>query len=466
MVSRELLQQFNDFLSNELGFYFQADYMTDFEKKVNLIAKSFNFNDVDKCIRWLSTASLDKEQVKAISQVLSVGETYFFRDNNIYVALRDFILPKIITNKHEIGRPITIWCPGCSTGEEPYSIAILIDRFFPALRSFTKILGTDINPIFIERARKGVYGEWSLRNTPKDVRDLYFTHSNGKYSLIPKVKENVTFDFHNIVQDQNPLQLVNEFDLAICANVLIYFRKQGIQKAISNIVNAIAPKGWLIVSQIEVPFVQNNHLKPYYSHGLTFFQKEILPKPAIKKVEPVKAATPKPPPPKINYIELYERKEYAKLEELLETYLENNPSNEKKNIELMVLLVNTYANQKKYDQARKWIETAIEMDKLDPSLHYILASILHDMGELENSMVQLKKSIFLHPKFVMANFQLATTLDRLGRNKDALKYYKNTLKILESYKSNEILPDSQGITASRIQEIIQKRYESLLRINE
>ena len=103
-------------------------------------------------------------------------------------------------------RQLRIWSAGCCTGEEPYSIAILLDRLSQHIgQSSAKILATDINPIFLEKAAEGVYSEWSFRGTPAGVKERYFKpRKNGRFEILPRIRKRVAFSYLNLAEGFNP----------------------------------------------------------------------------------------------------------------------------------------------------------------------------------------------------------------------------------------------------------------------
>jgi chemotaxis protein methyltransferase CheR len=151
-------------------------------------ARELGFSDPQSCARMLLSEPLTQATLATLASHLTVGETYFFRDGNTFSALEERILPELLRERREAGRRLRIWCAGCCTGEEPYSIAMLLDRLLPDAEAWNiTILGTDINPHFLRKAGDGVYGEWSFRDAPAWVRDRYFVRRrDGCHVLHPQ----------------------------------------------------------------------------------------------------------------------------------------------------------------------------------------------------------------------------------------------------------------------------------------
>src|SRR3972149_7870675 len=122
----------------------------------SLASGNFGFDDSEAFIQWLRSSSPDRKHIEVLASHLTVGETYFFRDNDVYKALEDRILPELITSRHTGEKRLRIWSAGCSTGEEAYSIAILLTRMMADLKDWNiTILATDINPGALKKASEG-----------------------------------------------------------------------------------------------------------------------------------------------------------------------------------------------------------------------------------------------------------------------------------------------------------------------
>lgn len=171
MISNLLLAEFNQFLAAHTGLYFGKEKDKQLLKGTAEAAKEFGFKDPAKCIQWLMSTHLSKEQIEILGSYLTVGETYFFREQKSFEVLETKILPELIRSRNTgdaNGRRLRIWSAACSSGEEAYSIAVVLDKKKEELKDFnTLILATDINRKALKKARQGIYSEWSFRGIPK-----------------------------------------------------------------------------------------------------------------------------------------------------------------------------------------------------------------------------------------------------------------------------------------------------------
>ena len=175
---------------------------------------------------------------------LTVGETYFLRDPAQVAALRETILPEVVQRRGE-ERRLRMWSAGCSTGEEPYTLAMLLLEKHLADWDLT-IVGTDVNRESLRTAREGRYPAWSFRATPDYVRDRYFDPVHGGWRLIEPVRKMVRFAWMNLGAEAL-MPPAADLDLIVCRNVTIYFDDEATQRLYRALINALSAEGWLVL---------------------------------------------------------------------------------------------------------------------------------------------------------------------------------------------------------------------------
>src|SRR5262249_39274262 len=184
---------------------------------------------------------------------LTIGETYFFRNGPQFDALRQHIIPDLL-QRRAATRGLRVWSAGCATGEEPYSLAMTIGDLLPAGDFWhVSILATDINPQFLARAREGLYGEWSFRETPDELRARFWKQEQSRWRLRPEIRRMVSFMRLNLVEPTYPSVIngTSALDLLVCRNVTIYFDEATTRQVVERFYNALTPGGWLIVGHSE-----------------------------------------------------------------------------------------------------------------------------------------------------------------------------------------------------------------------
>jgi chemotaxis protein methyltransferase CheR len=500
-ISEKLLSEFCEFVTDNMGLYFPKERWKDLERGIYASALEFNFEDMESFIYWLMSSPLKKNQIEILASYLTVGETYFFREKRSFEVLGEHILPEIIRLKRGNDQRLRIWSAGCCTGEEPYSIAILINKLLPDLKDWNiTILGTDINPRFLQKASEGVYNNWSFRDNPLLIKETFFRQKNSKYEMLPHIKKMVNFTYLNLAEDVYPslINNTNAMDIIFCRNVLMYFSPKLIKKVIQNIYHSLLEGGWLIVSSSEISHV---HFKDFVSidyPGFTVYKKDNIlsqNKYIIKDFltdEIISAQTieesqytfqtnlnvfkepeiqPAPIEGTDRSLELEEKKtnridstqdlhaealtliQQCRFQEAIEKVtilLSQNQEDTK----AMALLSKILANQGNLNEALKWCEKSIHIDKLNPEYYYLRSAILQEKGIINEAIISLKQTLYLDQNFVLAYFALGNLALHQGRIKESNKYFENALLILKKYHRDEIPIGSDGITAGRFIEII------------
>ncbi len=490
-MSDTALAQFNDLVASRMGLSFPRERWSDLERGATFAAREFGHKDVESCIQWLLSSLPTRTQIETLASHLTVGETYFFREEKTFEALEKNILPGLIRQRRSGDRYLRIWSAGCATGEEPYSIAILVNKLLPDLKDWNiTILATDINPRALKKALSGVYNDWSFRDCPQWVKDRHFRKTkDGRYEIFPDIKKMVTFCYHNLVEDPYPLLLngTNATDVILCRNVLMYFVPERAKGVIQHYYHCLTDGGWLIVSPSEVSLVSHPQLLAANQHtGITLYRKDshrhqpeadllFTSEPSSEPFATAPVSLESPPchdnEPSLSVglqqkaVEVVASEEPAKFEVALGLYKESRYLEAEKAIigllsrnqvngEAMTLLARIYANQGKLPQALVWCQNAITVDKLNPGSHYLLATILQERGQVKEAMVSLKHALFLDPDFVPAHFALGILTLHQGKSKESRKHFENAFLLLNKYRQEDLLQEA-GITAGRLTEIIR-----------
>jgi chemotaxis protein methyltransferase CheR len=480
------LSQLSEFVAATMGLHFPRERWRDLECRTNSAAKEFGFSDADTFIQWLVTSSLTREQVETLASHLTIAETYFWREPRVFEALREQILPELIRSRQTGDRRLRIWSAGCATGEEPYSIAVALHKVLPGPEDWhITILATDINPRILRRAAAGVYGQWSFRNAPPWLKEGYFNCTeDGRLEILPEIRKMVTFAYLNLAEDiyPSPLNNTNAMDLIFCRNVLMYFTPERARRVSQNLYHSLVEGGWLIVGASELSHLLFSQFASAHFPGAIVYRKdrrESRPPAAfhLEAIAPQKALVQPPvesavkveqvaPPPQRHKSELVQAAESASPQqkadaEALDLCAEGHYAEVIERLEdeesprAMALAVRALANQGKLCEALAACEKAIAADKLDPGLHYLRATILQESSREGEAIAALKRALYLDPNFVLAHFALGNLVLRQGNTRAAQKCFENVLALLSACRQDDILPESEGLTAGRFREIIQ-----------
>jgi len=468
--------QVSDFVAERIGLSFPRERLGDLQRGFGAAAAELGFPDPAACVDWLLGAPLPKPQLQVLASHLTVGETYFFRESKTFEALASRVLPALIHARRSRERRLRLWSAGCASGEEAYSLAILLHQSLPDLEDWhATILATDINPHALRKAVSGVYGEWSFRGVPHGVKERYFDRTtDGRYVIRPEIRKLVTFEHVNLVEDGYPSLATdtNAMDVIFCRNVLMYFAPAQIGKVVRNFHHALVESGWLVVSPCEASqalfpqFVTVNVpgailYQTRDATGEIFAPAREMPVPwapqavVVHPPEPITAPSPASP----EYLEispyaaaasLYERGCYAEAADtLLDWCAQHTPERP-----VFSLLARTLANQGRLPDALAWCDRWIAVDKLDAASHYLRAVVLLEEGHPDEARRSLQHALYLDSDFALAHFALGNLARSRGKDDEADKHFANTLLVLARLQPDEVLPESDGLTAGRLRDTI------------
>ena len=235
------------------GIYFQDNkrYLLEsrLQKRLNFLSLS-TFEDYYNYVKFNPSGSAEK---KYLFEAITINETFFFRNPPQLDALVSTILPEIIDSKEKLSKnKIRIWSAASSSGEEVYSIAMMINELVrPKYPKFEyEIIGTDISNAVVDTARRGIYKEYSVRNTPAYYLKKYFKSNGSSFELDQKIKNMASFKLLNLYDDLSMRTMIN-YDVIFCANVLIYFDQASKVKVINHLYNSLLKNGYLFIGYSE-----------------------------------------------------------------------------------------------------------------------------------------------------------------------------------------------------------------------
>lgn len=457
MLDRDLLSRLCDFVSARMGLQFPRERWGELEGKVGVAARAFGHADVAEFIEWLVSSTPGREQIEILASHLTIGETYFWREPQVFEVLEGHVLPELIRVREGGERRLRIWSAGCATGEEPYSIAIAVCRALPAREGWNiTILATDINPLMLRRAKAGIYGGWSFRNVPRWLKESYFTtRKDGKHELSPKIRTMVTFAYLNLADDiyPSPLNNTNAMDIIFCRNVLMYFAPERVRKIGENLFHSLVPDGWLMVSSTELSQDLFPRFVPIHSHGAIVYRRdrrESRPPEQFPLKEPLFSRVPGQTPPPVFYptptpVDLPVPNLRAAAGGAPACQMPCPGAAE----------VRALANRGLLAKALATCEEAIAADKVNSGLQYLCAVILQELDRKQEAIMAFKRVLYLDPDFVLAYFSLGNLLLREQKVIAARKCFENVLTILGGRRDDEFLPESEGLTAGRLREIVR-----------
>ena len=458
-----------------IGLFIRAEDYGVFGEKIQGRLNANKRLDLNEyCAMLENNTPQAKAEWNELVALLTTGESYFFRNKDQITLLKNRILPELIALR-QTTRHLRIWSAGCSTGEEPYSLALLLDELLPPRTDWqVLILGTDINEKAIEKARKGIYTQWSFRMVASDLRDRYFTPHQDEWRILDSIRKRVTFNRCNLVEEIFPSWSgeMREMDLIICRNVFIYFAPETVSLVASKFADTLSDGGYLVTGHGELPMRNTAKLNTRISDDQLFFQKDSHHDlSATQKVEPtndwrqISGSSPsKIPDSGVDN----RRKKRVSLEQCktvgigvklppqrtiagrsatvsggiisdkTDTVLKNSAKKVDFNdLEECLELARACANSGDYEQAVRNCHKALKLSRASVEPYFLLAQIDETMGQADQAKESLKKVLYLDPFCIAAHLELGKIYLNDKDNKQARRFLGTAQELLASLPAGE-----------------------------
>lgn len=448
-LPNSLYARLADFIAAKIGLSFPPERRADLERCLVEAAPEFGFANAPQCAHWLLSTPLSPSQLNALATHLTIGETYFFRERKVIAALAEHVLPELIERRRGRHQYLRLWSAACSTGEEPYSLAILLHELLPDWCDWqVTLLATDINTRSLQKAAAATYGEWSFRESAPGLKERYFTRTaEQRFAVIPQIQRRVKFAQMNLADDFGAAADIRAMDVILCRNLLIYFAPAQALRLVENLRGALSDGGWLVVSPSECSQTLFARFTAVNFPGAILYRKD-------RAAEAATVITPGaefsvPPEWVIQESELTQPpREPSAGEPAPPLEPESVPCANPEE------LSRAFANEGKLPEALTWSARWVAADKLNPRAHYLHAMILMELGEWSAARGSLQRAVYLQPDFVLAHFALGNCARGDARGTEASRHLANALRLARARPANEELPESDGLTAGRLTEMI------------
>jgi len=404
-------------------------------------------SSLDEYCDMLAIASKDNREMQRLVALATVGETYFYRDRKQFDLLRTTILPQLITARSTTTRKLRLWSAGCASGEEPYTLAMVVKELIPLTEFWDiHILGTDINDKALKKARAAAYGSWSFRsNDGHNLLDKYFEKHGREYRVRDEIKKLVKVEYLNLSEGLFPAAYTgtDNLDLIIFRNVAIYFSAATTDAIAQRMVACLAEGGWILTgaSDPTLSKIENLILRDF--DGCFIYQKVSASQPTLA---PVKiAAPPELPASKAGRCDSLEEVavlvDQGKPEEAI-SLLRQGTDSGKDSARACYMIAKLEADSGNLAEAKRQCGLAVENNKLMIEAHYLMAVVCQELGDDEGAIAALKKSIYINRTFAEAYVCLGSIYRRLGKEQQAGKAFANASRILEDRHVESLVSQS------------------------
>ncbi len=253
-ITDEEFRRFKNLIYSETGIFLRETKKELINSRLLRRLKSLGFHSFTEYYRYIMKDENTEELVFMINSI-TTNKTEFYREGRHFEYLTDNILPEIYSEGEKSGkRTLRIWSAACSTGEEPYTIAIEVDRFFKHMNSWeVRILASDIDTVVLQKAAEGIYNEQQVQPISYELLKEHFYKgqgmNEGRYKVKEKLKKYITFRKINLVQDEYPI--ASELDVIFCRNVFIYFNQETRCRILENFHKHLRVGGYLFLGYSE-----------------------------------------------------------------------------------------------------------------------------------------------------------------------------------------------------------------------
>ncbi|NCC24564.1 MAG: protein-glutamate O-methyltransferase CheR [Deltaproteobacteria bacterium] len=276
-IQGEEFVQLRDFIYEQSGIYIADNRRYLLENRLGNRLRHLNLKSFSEYFYYLRYDPARKQELNRLFEVITTNETSFFRNPPQLKVFEKTILPIHLDRLRASGkRQLRIWSAGCSTGEEPYTISILLHEVLGAELPLwdIKITANDLSEGVLASARRGLYMEYTLRTTPKEIVAKYFDdEGSGKYRIRPEIKKLVTFGQINL-NDRFQLKRVEPSHIVFCRNVIIYFDESMKKRVIGAFYDNLLPGGHLFIGHSESLHNISRAFKPIHHPGTIVYLKE------------------------------------------------------------------------------------------------------------------------------------------------------------------------------------------------
>lgn len=498
MIEGLALRRFENLIRARSGLSMRKQEAPLLQKTLAQRTRALRFVATEEYLDFLALNSSEAQtEWTHLFVLLTNQESYFFRDAGQLNVIRERILPALI-QRHRHTRTLRIWSAGCSTGEEVYSLAMMLDEVLPFRDDWkVLILGTDLSAGALEKARGGVYGAWSFRLMDAERQKQFFVARGNQWEVKSHLRQSVTFATGNLLLDEFPAPAtqLRDMDLIVCRNVFIYFAREAVARVLSKFSATLRPEGYLVTGHSELHGVALDDFQArtfpqsviyqrrptITSQSVTTAGVNALPggprvtseasgvavnqnpksvfrarRPAVSPVVNDAAATTKATDAIEQAAALIRVGRHEAALKMLHGLLDAEP----RHLKILCLAAQAAANMGLLEEAEMFCRRAIEVSTLAPLPYHLLARIAAERGDNETAKTLLKKVTYLNPESVLSYLELSAIYAQEGDTTRATQMQRAAREVLNSLDDDIFLPTDEhavegAVTAGELKRQLQ-----------
>jgi chemotaxis protein methyltransferase CheR len=427
---------------------------------------------------WLLGQEAGCAEIAALARELTVGETYFFRNIEQFRALSEVALPQRMSAARAGPKVLRLLSAGCASGEEAYSLAMVAREAVADPAWKVEIRAVDLNPAVLEKAARGRYSSWALRETPPDTQRKWFRREGGEVQLDEAVRAAVTFEGANLASDNPQLWPPATYDVIFCRNVLMYFAPEKMRAVIARIAQSLAPGGFLFLGHAETLRGISDAFHLRHTHGTFYYERKgsyeqarvraasTGPQPAVagalavaaddawfhaiaRATERVAALVPEPSDsdaapassPAARGWDVERALELMRSERFAEalTYVRSGPVAAGRDPDMLLLEAALLVQGQDIEAAEAVCLRLLKLDELNAGAHYALGLCREQSRDVDGAMEHYRVATYLDPEFAMPRLHLGLLARRAGERDAARRELGQALFLLEREDAGRLL---------------------------
>lgn len=494
------VERFRGVVAQQLGLRFDDSRLPELADVLRLRMEATDYADIDS---YLYSLAGSRQEMYELARHLTVPETYFFRIADHFRAFSDVVLPERINANT---REFAVLSAGCASGEEAYTVAMLLRDAVDLRRCRVSITAVDVNPAVIALAKAGRYSDWSLRDTPGAVQQRYFRRHGRSFELDSSVRDMVTFVKGNLADARAPFWKPAAYDVIFFRNVMMYFAPDAARHAIARMAQSLKPGGYLFLGPAETLRGISHGFHLCHTHDTFYYRRSsngsarrasmmdqiaALPAPFAvppaaephngwrhdiqvaseriadltrdarpsRRLQPAASKPPAPPrsasPGVIAALDLLRDERFAEALAALQSMAETD-----RNVDALLLRAVLLANTGNAAEAERVCARLLLLDDLNAGAHYVTALCLETAGDLAGAADRDKTAIYLDPSFAMPHLHLGLLAKRSGDRESARQELNQAALLLAREDAARILLFGGGFSRESLVELCRRELRS------
>lgn len=442
------LARFAAALSGAMGMHFDE---SKFDAVGQAVARRMEANR-QGALEYLGKLSAGPgiEELESLARELTVTETYFMRNAEQIDAFIEAALPGRIEAAGG-ARPVSVLSAGCSSGEEPYSLAIAARERCPQWAASVAIQAFDLNPAMLRKAREGRYGEWSLRSCPEPAKRRWFAEDGDARLLSEQIRKAVSFESRNLACDDPAFWLPGRFDIVFCRNILMYFSPEKAREAVARLARSLAPGGYLFLGHAETMRGLSDAFHVRHTHGAFYYQRKegAAEEPASAAGAPARAPLPELWPEGLAAGAGWAQA-IAEASERIRSLVppgaglggagaRAEPGPPEGDADGLLLQAVAASQGGDLARAEEACRALLRADDMSAGAHHVLALCSEGRGDWAQAIEQDRIAMHLDPSFAMASLHMGLLTRRHGDRAEALAELARAIGLLSREDPSRIL---------------------------